>query len=41
MWNWFMWFLFGPARMPLNKKLRQVIQMDRGRSDAELHTEAD
>ena len=29
-WNWFMRLLFGPAKTPLDEKLRKVISMDRG-----------
>ena len=29
-WHWIMRLLFGPARMPLNEKLKQVIAKDRG-----------
>ena len=30
MMHWIMWLLFGPERTPLNEKLRQIIQKDRG-----------
>ncbi len=30
-WWWFMNLLFGARKLPLNEKLRKVIQMDRGR----------
>ena len=29
-WHWIMRLLFGMRKLPLNEKLRQVIQMDRG-----------
>ena len=30
MMQWFIRFLFGAPKMPLDEKLRQIIRMDRG-----------